>query len=129
MAGESARTPEPDEITRDRWRREVGRARVQAALDHLQQAQVEIDLARMDLCAVIGYAGTSDQLGTIYQTIRRAWYKLQAGFERGPTKRYPQINELDHTPTTAERDDPHAGGCGRRGWTNSFFAERNGGPR
>lgn len=105
----------------------VGRARVRAALDHVQQAQVELGLAMADLCSVIGYVPESDRLNKLYAKIKDEWYRLDTKIARGPTRAFPQINQLDHTPTADEQINAHAGGCGRRSWRESFFETENDG--
>lgn len=100
----------------------VGSARVRAAMDHVQQAQVELNLAMMDMCSVIGYVTESDKLRKHYDAIKSIWYKLDKKLKRGPTRNAFRINELDHQPADYEIANPHAGGCGRRGWRESFFS-------
>lgn len=109
----------------ERWklRHKVGRDRVRAAMDHVQQAQVELSLAMMDLCSVIGYVPNVDRLSKLHTKIKAEWYRLDKKIARGPTRGAPRTNELDHTPTAEEQGNAHAMGCGRRGWKTSFFSD------
>lgn len=108
----------------EKWRERVavGTARVRAALDHIQQAQVELNLAMMDLCSVIGYVPEGDKLHKLHGAIKAMWYRIEKKLERGPTRNAFRTNELDHQPSDAERANPHRGGCGRAGWKESFFS-------
>lgn len=100
----------------------VGEARVRAALDHVQQAQVELSRAMADLSSVIGYIPEGDALSKLYDRVRSVWYRIDAKLKSGPTKRYPEINRLDRAPEPGEADDPHARGCGYRGWRTNYFS-------
>jgi hypothetical protein len=58
--------------------REIAEARVRAALEHLQQAQVEVERARQQLAAVVGVLPEYDRLGKLYERVRAEWYRLAA---------------------------------------------------
>lgn len=99
----------------------AGMARVRAALDHVQQAQVELSRAIADLSAVIGFIPEGDKLSKLYDQTRKVWYAIQDRMLTGPSKRYPEINMLDRTPDARDAD-PHERGCGYRGWKANFYA-------
>lgn len=89
-------------------RRRYGLARVKAALDHIQTAQLELSHAQADLSAVRGYVDDWRRLGKLYERIRAEWYRLNTKMER-PGK--GETGDLDRDPT--ERDhNPHTTGCG-----------------
>lgn len=104
-------------------RKRVGRARVLAALDHIQQAQIELMLAVSDLCSVIGYVPESDRISALHARIKALWYRLDGVRQKGPTRASPHLGDLDHTPTAKEIANPHAGGCGRGTWRSTFFGD------
>lgn len=99
----------------------VGEARVRAALDHVQQAQIELSRAMSDLSAVIGYIAEGDALSKLYDRVHALWYRIDGRLRTGPSKRFPEINRLDRSPAPGEADDPHERGCGYHGWRRDFF--------
>lgn len=104
----------------DKRRRTVGEARVRAAMDHVQQAQIELGRAMADLSAVIGFIPEGDKLSALYDKVHSLWYKIRARLDAGPTKRYPEIGLLDRIPFAGDHVDVHAKGCGYRGWRVDF---------
>ena len=94
----------------------VGRQKLEAALDHIQTAQIEMSRATADLSSVRGYFPEWRHLSKLYDRIRVEWYRVHNKMKR-PAR--GQTGELDREPNDRDHD-VHATGCGQPGWRRGF---------
>ena len=88
-------------------RRTAGEARIRAALEHIEAAQVHLSHACAALAAEIGYVKEWDRAAKLMQTVKAFWYRVHEKSRYAPRGK---TGELDHDPTPNEH--PHKGCCG-----------------
>lgn len=89
--------------------REAGELRIRAALEHIEEAQIEIGRAIADLSAVRGFVREGERLQKLYDRIRAEWDRVTyAKKPRGADETY---RELDRE-TQQHDENPHYHGCG-----------------
>lgn len=87
-------------------RRTAGEARVRAALEHIEEAQIHLSHACAALAAEIGYVKEWERAAKLMQTVKAYWYRVDTKLHttsRGDT------GLLDHDPKPDEH--PHKGCC------------------
>lgn len=85
-------------------RREAGTARIRAAKEHIEAAQVHLMHACAALCSIYGYVPEWERASKLHQIVKAFWYRVDAKRGRGAT------GELDHPPKDDEHG--HRGCCG-----------------
>lgn len=88
-------------------RHEAGQARIRAAKEHIEAAQVHLMHACAALCSIYGYIPEWNRASKLMQTVKAFWYRVDEKLQRAARGR---TGEMDHDPTPAEH--PHKGCCG-----------------
>lgn len=97
-------------------RRAAGYARIELALQHIEEAQREIGRAQQELFSVVGLAADNDRLRKLYDKTKAEWYRLRKKVDQLRGRPHRSMGLLDHDTTPADRV-PHKQGCGQVGWS------------
>lgn len=82
-------------------RKAAAEARVQAALDAIQEAQGFVDRAAQALCSVKGVSAEHERLGRLYDQVHLTWYIVR---DAADAVRHRGALLLDHEPEACEAE-------------------------